>query len=91
MNANLKEETKSLLHRLFFLAKTSPELLNKRDLGGYYENLFQKLQRSHQGEGITGLLLLYSSHIIHVLELLPGFITAWGQLKQLQLPPQRRA
>ncbi|XP_048410758.1 testis-expressed protein 47 isoform X2 [Stegostoma tigrinum] len=62
------ERKKSLLHRLFFLAKTSPEMVDKKVLGGYYENLFQKLQRSHQAEGITGLLLLYSSHVIHLLE-----------------------
>ncbi|XP_048466963.1 testis-expressed protein 47 isoform X2 [Rhincodon typus] len=43
-------------------------MVDKKDLGGYYENLFQKLQCSHQAEGITGLLLLYSSHVIHVLE-----------------------
>ncbi|XP_072414467.1 testis-expressed protein 47 isoform X3 [Chiloscyllium punctatum] len=90
MNANLKEETKSLLHRLFFLAKTSPELLNKRDLGGYYENLFQKLQRSHQGEGITGLLLLYSSHIIHVLESSSDVLySVIGDLKDMQQQEER--
>ncbi|XP_060700561.1 testis-expressed protein 47 isoform X3 [Hemiscyllium ocellatum] len=88
MNANLKEETKSLLHRLFFLAKTSPELVNKRDLGGYYENLFQKLQRS--GEGITGLLLLYSSHIIHVIESSSDVLySVIGDLKDMQQQQER--
>uniref|UniRef100_UPI00398F88E6 testis-expressed protein 47 isoform X2 n=1 Tax=Pristiophorus japonicus TaxID=55135 RepID=UPI00398F88E6 len=63
-----EERKKSLLHRLYLLAKILPELADKRDLGGYYESLFQKLQRRHQGEGITGLLLLYPSYVIHVIE-----------------------
>ncbi|XP_067914137.1 testis-expressed protein 47 isoform X2 [Heterodontus francisci] len=63
-----EERKKSLLHRLFLLAKIPPELVDKRDLGGYYESLFQKLQRYHQGEGITGLLLLYPNYAVHVIE-----------------------
>ncbi|XP_067860620.1 testis-expressed protein 47-like isoform X2 [Heptranchias perlo] len=63
-----EERKKSLLHRLVLLAKIPPELVDKRDLGGYYESLFQKLQRRHQGEGVTGLLLLYPSYVIHVIE-----------------------
>ncbi|XP_060700559.1 testis-expressed protein 47 isoform X2 [Hemiscyllium ocellatum] len=83
-----RERKKSLLHRLFFLAKTSPELVNKRDLGGYYENLFQKLQRS--GEGITGLLLLYSSHIIHVIESSSDVLySVIGDLKDMQQQQER--
>ncbi|XP_041073362.1 testis-expressed protein 47-like [Carcharodon carcharias] len=62
-----EKRKKSLLHRLVFLAKITPELVNTRDLGGYYESFLQKLQRCHQ-EGITGLLLLYPSYVIHVLE-----------------------
>ncbi|XP_038633982.1 testis-expressed protein 47-like isoform X1 [Scyliorhinus canicula] len=62
-----EKRKKSLLHRLIFLARVTPELVNKRDPGGYYENFLQKLQRCHQ-EGITGLLLLYPNYVIHVLE-----------------------
>ncbi|XP_042305963.1 testis-expressed protein 47-like isoform X5 [Sceloporus undulatus] len=60
---------KSLLHRLVFLAKISPDLADKRDLAEYWEQLFVNLQRSsYQGEGITGLLLLYPTCIVHILE-----------------------
>nr|XP_005297684.1 testis-expressed protein 47-like isoform X7 [Chrysemys picta bellii] len=63
-----KEDTKSLLHRLVFLAKISPELADKRDLAGYWHRLFLSLQRYYQGEGVTGLLLLYPTYVVHTLE-----------------------
>ncbi|XP_032995447.1 testis-expressed protein 47-like isoform X3 [Lacerta agilis] len=60
---------KSLLHRLIFLAKISPELADKRDLAEYWEQLFASLQRSYyQSEGVTGLLLLYPTYVVHILE-----------------------
>ncbi|XP_072882022.1 testis-expressed protein 47 isoform X3 [Hemitrygon akajei] len=63
-----KEETKSLLHRLILLSKIHPDLADKRELGGYYTTLLQKLQRRHQGDMITGLLMLYPNYVIHVVE-----------------------
>ncbi|XP_053147038.1 testis-expressed protein 47-like isoform X2 [Hemicordylus capensis] len=59
---------KSLLHRLIFFAKISPDLADKRDLAEYWEQLFMSLQRYYQGEGVTGLLLLYPTCIVHMLE-----------------------
>ncbi|XP_010211959.1 PREDICTED: ubiquitin carboxyl-terminal hydrolase 43 [Tinamus guttatus] len=35
---------------------------------GYWERLFQSLQRYYHGEAITGLLLLYPSCMVHALE-----------------------
>ncbi|XP_038227928.1 testis-expressed protein 47-like isoform X1 [Dermochelys coriacea] len=63
-----KEDTKLLLHRLVFLAKISPELANKQDLAGYWHRLFLSLQHYYQGEGVTGLLLLYPTYLVHTLE-----------------------
>ncbi|KAH0629577.1 hypothetical protein JD844_011751 [Phrynosoma platyrhinos] len=49
--------------------RISPDLADKRDLAEYWEQLFVNLQRSsYQGEGITGLLLLYPTCIVHILE-----------------------
>ncbi|XP_019398305.1 PREDICTED: uncharacterized protein C7orf62 homolog isoform X4 [Crocodylus porosus] len=62
------EETKSLLHRLIFLAKISPELADKRNLAEYWERLFLSLQRYYRGEGVTGLLLLYPAYVVHTVE-----------------------
>ncbi|XP_060544625.1 testis-expressed protein 47-like isoform X2 [Pantherophis guttatus] len=64
-----KDGKKSLLHRLIFLAKISPDLADKRYLAEYWEQLFLNLQRQYcQGVGVTGLLLLYPTYIIHILE-----------------------
>ncbi|XP_028675281.1 testis-expressed protein 47 isoform X2 [Erpetoichthys calabaricus] len=65
---NPKEEMRFLLHRLIFIAKISPELADRRTLGGYYERLYQNLQRYYPGVGITGLLLLYPSQMVHMVE-----------------------
>ncbi|XP_068769891.1 testis-expressed protein 47-like isoform X2 [Struthio camelus] len=59
---------KALLHRLIFVARISPELVDKRELAGYWDRLFQSLQCYYQGEAVTGLLLLYPSCMAHVLE-----------------------
>nr|XP_033816154.1 testis-expressed protein 47-like [Geotrypetes seraphini] len=68
MILNTKDNLKALLHRLIFLAKISTELADKRDLAEHWEHLFLSLQRYYQGEGVTGLLLLYPSYAIHILE-----------------------
>ncbi|XP_073538552.1 testis-expressed protein 47-like isoform X1 [Phyllobates terribilis] len=56
---------KSLLHRLIFVSKISPNMADKRDLGEYWEKRFQ---RYNQGENVTGLLLLYPAYTIHCVE-----------------------
>ncbi|XP_075071333.1 testis-expressed protein 47-like isoform X2 [Mixophyes fleayi] len=65
MLLNARDDVKSLLHRLIFVSKISPELADKRDLGEYWE---QQFQRYNQGENVTGLLLMYPAYTIHVLE-----------------------
>uniref|UniRef100_A0A8C5R5Z2 BLUF domain-containing protein n=1 Tax=Leptobrachium leishanense TaxID=445787 RepID=A0A8C5R5Z2_9ANUR len=65
MVLNARDDTKSLLHRLIFVSKLSPELADKRDLAGYWEHQFHQ---GNQGETVTGLLLLYPSYTVHVLE-----------------------
>ncbi|XP_032899923.1 testis-expressed protein 47 isoform X2 [Amblyraja radiata] len=63
-----EERKKSLLHRIVLLCKMPPDLVDKRKVGGYYESLLQRLQRCHQGDTITGLLMLYPNYVIHVVE-----------------------
>lgn len=62
------EDMKFLLHRLIVVGKISPQLADKRDLGAHYEKLSQHLQLCHQADSFTGLLLLYPSHVVHILE-----------------------
>ncbi|XP_061081391.1 testis-expressed protein 47 isoform X2 [Conger conger] len=59
---------KILLHRLIFIGQISPELEDKTDLGAHYERLSQHLQLRYQADAFTGLLLLYPSHVVHILE-----------------------
>ncbi|XP_068118014.1 testis-expressed protein 47-like [Hyperolius riggenbachi] len=65
MVLNARDETKSILHRLIFVSKISPNLADKRDLGEFWE---QQFQRYSPGEPVTGLLLLYPQYTIHVVE-----------------------
>ncbi|KAJ8363113.1 hypothetical protein SKAU_G00119440 [Synaphobranchus kaupii] len=63
-----QEELRFLLHRLILIGRISPELAAKRDLGAHYEKLSQHLQRRYQADAYTGLLLLYPSHVVHIVE-----------------------
>ncbi|XP_044151833.1 testis-expressed protein 47-like [Bufo gargarizans] len=65
MVLNARDDVKSLLHRLVFVSKISPDLADKRKLGEYWE---QQFQRYNWGENVTGLLLLYPAYTIHCLE-----------------------
>lgn len=59
---------KQLLHRFVFIARLSPDLGDKQDLEAYYENVFAKLKHTHQGEDVTGILLVYPSYVVHLIE-----------------------
>nr|XP_002733272.1 PREDICTED: uncharacterized protein C7orf62-like isoform X1 [Saccoglossus kowalevskii] len=59
---------KALLHRLVYIAKLGQELNDKRDVGSYYEKQFKYWQNQYQGEGVTGILLVYPSHYVHLIE-----------------------
>ncbi|CAB4025684.1 testis-expressed protein 47-like [Paramuricea clavata] len=59
---------KHLIHRVIFVAKISSSVSERREIGGYYERLFKQLHSQIQGETFTGLLLIYPSHIVHIVE-----------------------
>ncbi|XP_071797872.1 testis-expressed protein 47-like isoform X2 [Asterias amurensis] len=59
---------KALLHRLVYIAKLSGKLDDKRDLGAHYEKKFKQWQSHFQGEGATGMLLVYPNHYVHLVE-----------------------
>ncbi|XP_053552832.1 testis-expressed protein 47-like isoform X2 [Bombina bombina] len=62
---NSRDDAKSILHRLVFVSKLSWQLADKRDLADLWEQQFQKY---NLGESVTGVLLLYSSYTIHIME-----------------------
>ncbi|XP_019902395.1 testis-expressed protein 47 isoform X2 [Esox lucius] len=65
---NPQEEMKFLLHRLVVVASLPQQLEDRRDIGAHYEELNQRLQRKYQGDAVTGLLLLYPTCMLHVME-----------------------
>ncbi|XP_004381560.1 testis-expressed protein 47 [Trichechus manatus latirostris] len=58
---------KFLLHRMFLVAKI-PAHTDKKDIAEYYEQVFQSILKHHLGEMVTGLLLIYPTSILHILE-----------------------
>ncbi|XP_073492615.1 testis-expressed protein 47-like [Aquarana catesbeiana] len=62
------QHMKSVNHRLFYAAKISPEGTNYKDFTDHCDKLFKKLLKSNLGESITGLLLIYPTCVIHIIE-----------------------
>ncbi|KAL2777408.1 testis-expressed protein 47 [Daubentonia madagascariensis] len=58
---------KFLLHRMFLVAKTRSNV-EKKDIAEYYEQVFQSILKHHLGEAVTGLLLIYPTSFLHILE-----------------------
>ncbi|XP_027811922.1 testis-expressed protein 47 [Marmota flaviventris] len=58
---------KFLLHRMFLVANTQTNL-EKKEIAEYYEQVFQSILKHHLGEAVTGLLLIYPTSLLHILE-----------------------
>uniref|UniRef100_A0A8D2LAV0 Testis expressed 47 n=1 Tax=Varanus komodoensis TaxID=61221 RepID=A0A8D2LAV0_VARKO len=71
---------KFLLHRLFYVA-TLREDVDPAEVTAYHEQLFQKISKFHLGEPASGILLIYSQCILHILEASSG--TLYHILKDL--------
>ena len=59
---------KQVVHSLVAVSRLSPSIADKRDIGLHYEKLFKSCQQRYQGEGPTGLLLVYPQHCVHIIE-----------------------
>eukprot|EP00069_Balaena_mysticetus_P010333 bmy_20574T0 len=53
--------------RMFLVARVTANT-EKKDIAEYYEQLFQSILKRHLGEVVTGLLLIYPTSIVHILE-----------------------
>lgn len=62
------ESRKQVVHRVVYVSRLSPSLADKRDIGQHYERMFKACQTKYQGEGPTGLLLIYPQHCLHLIE-----------------------
>ncbi|XP_053327994.1 testis-expressed protein 47-like [Spea bombifrons] len=59
---------KITLNRLIYVAKISPSCMDHRNITDHYEKLFYKMLKSHHGDTVSGLLLIYPSCVIHIIE-----------------------
>ncbi|XP_032086934.1 testis-expressed protein 47-like [Thamnophis elegans] len=66
-----QQQKKYLLHRLILVAMLQ-ENANEEEITDYHEQLFQKISRCHLGEAASGVLLIYSQSILHILEASSG-------------------
>ncbi|XP_008820802.1 testis-expressed protein 47 [Nannospalax galili] len=70
---HLQEEKQRLqlkkfpLHRMFLVGYIQANV-EKKEITEYYEQLFQLILKHHLGEAVTGLLLIYPTSFLHILE-----------------------
>lgn len=62
------ENKKQVVHCLVAVSRLSSGIGDKRDVGLHYEKLFKACQAKYQGEGPTGILLVYPQHCVHLME-----------------------
>ncbi|XP_012368579.2 testis-expressed protein 47 [Octodon degus] len=58
---------KCLLHRMFLVANTHPNM-DQKEIAEHYEQTFQSILKHNPGEAVTGLLLIYPTSMLHILE-----------------------
>ncbi|XP_052262709.1 testis-expressed protein 47-like isoform X2 [Dreissena polymorpha] len=66
---------KNLVHRLVYIGKLKLDLPDRQVVGTHYEKLLKNLQNNFQTEPMTGLLLVYLKHIVHILECSSDMVT----------------
>lgn len=59
---------KQVIHSVIIVSRLSLDLVDKRDIGGHYEKLFKSCHSKYQGDGPTGIILIYPQHCVHLLE-----------------------
>ncbi|XP_048869426.1 testis-expressed protein 47 isoform X2 [Brienomyrus brachyistius] len=59
---------KFLLHRLVVASGISASCPGRMELGAHWETLCHRVQRRHHGDVVTGLLLLYPTCALHIVE-----------------------
>ncbi|XP_004676721.1 PREDICTED: uncharacterized protein C7orf62 homolog [Condylura cristata] len=62
---------KFLIHRMFVVAEIAANT-EKKVVSDYFEQIFQLISKRRLGELVTGILLLYPSSILHILETSSG-------------------
>ncbi|KAM7370419.1 hypothetical protein PAMP_009971 [Pampus punctatissimus] len=63
-----KMREKIVLQRLSVIARLPCDLADRTEVGAYYEKLNFQLSKRHTWDHMTGLLLIYPSCLLHVIE-----------------------
>lgn len=66
---------KYLVHRFVYIAKLRDNVGDRDGVGDYYERLLKNIQNNTQTEPVTGLLLVYMKHLVHIVETSTDVIT----------------
>jgi len=59
---------KNLIHRAFFISKTKDGNADRMEVGNHFDAFLKRMRNDFQTEPITGLMLIYMKHIVHVME-----------------------
>ncbi|KAG8008784.1 hypothetical protein GBF38_010408 [Nibea albiflora] len=65
-----EEDVRIMLQRLIVIARLPHHLADRTELGAHYERLNFQLGKQFTWDHITGLLLIYPSVLLHVVEVL---------------------
>ncbi|XP_030019055.1 testis-expressed protein 47 isoform X2 [Sphaeramia orbicularis] len=66
--SNRRMREKILLQRLIVITRLPRDLVDRTELGAHYEKLNFQLSRKYIWDNMTGLLLIYPSCLLHVIE-----------------------
>ncbi|KAK7112772.1 testis-expressed protein 47-like isoform X2 [Littorina saxatilis] len=66
---------KNLIHRVFVLSKIEEGVSNRTEVGNRFDSFLKRMKNDYQTEPITGLMLIYMKHIVHVMECSADMIT----------------
>uniref|UniRef100_A0A1A7WA77 Chromosome 7 open reading frame 62 n=1 Tax=Iconisemion striatum TaxID=60296 RepID=A0A1A7WA77_9TELE len=84
------EDVKVVSQRLIVIARLHHRSADRTELGAHYEKLNFELSKQHIVDEITGLLLIYPSCLLHVIESSGDILTSvLEDLKVLQQQPDR--
>ncbi|CAJ1079976.1 LOW QUALITY PROTEIN: testis-expressed protein 47 [Xyrichtys novacula] len=67
-NMRAKMREKIVLQRLIVIARLPRHLADRKEVGAYYERLNSQLTKQYRMDPMTGLLLIYSSCVLHIIE-----------------------
>ncbi|XP_051273547.1 testis-expressed protein 47 isoform X2 [Dicentrarchus labrax] len=83
------EDAKIVLQRLIVIARLPHHLADRTELGAHYEKLHFQLSKQYMWDHMTGLLLIYPSCLLHIIESSREvLISVLKDLQEIQQQPE---